>query len=98
MLRCYFVYIMTNKPNGTLYVGVTNNLERRVYEHKTGRGGVFTKKYKLYNLVFFDETNDIRQAIATEKQMKHWNRKYKKNTIELRNPEWKDLSEGWFDG
>ncbi|MFZ5448888.1 MAG: GIY-YIG nuclease family protein [Thermodesulfobacteriota bacterium] len=87
----YFVYIMTNK-SGTLYTGVTNNLERRIYEHKYHLVNGFTKKYKIEKLVYFEETNDINAAISREKQIKGWLRKKKIALIESMNPEWKDLS------
>jgi putative endonuclease len=88
----YFVYIITNK-SGTLYTGVTNNLERRIYEHKHHLINGFTKKYKIEKLVYFEETNDIHAAISREKQIKGWLRKKKIALIESVNPGWKDLSE-----
>ncbi|MCG2770870.1 MAG: GIY-YIG nuclease family protein [Desulfobacterales bacterium] len=88
----YFVYIMTNK-SGTLYTGVTNNLERRIYEHKHHLVKGFTSKYKIGKLVYFEETNDINAAISREKQIKGWLRKKKIALIESMNPGWKDLSE-----
>lgn len=88
----YFVYIMTNK-SGTLYTGVTNNLERRIYEHKHHLVNGFTKKYRIERLVYFEETNDINAAISREKQIKGWVRKKKIALIESMNPDWKDLSE-----
>lgn len=88
----YFVYIMTNK-SGTLYTGVTNNLERRVFEHKTHLIEGFTKKYKISKLVYFEATSDIKVAIMREKQIKGWKRKKKIALIESMNPGWKDLSE-----
>jgi len=83
---------MTNK-SGTLYTGVTNNLERRVYEHKHHLVDGFTKKYKIDKLVYFEETNDINAAISREKQIKGWLRKKKIALIESLNPDWNDLSE-----
>ena len=83
---------MTNK-SGTLYTGVTNNLERRIYEHKHHLVNGFTKKYKIGKLVYFEETNDINAAISREKQIKGWLRKKKIALIESMNPGWKDLSE-----
>jgi putative endonuclease len=83
---------MTNK-SGTLYTGVTNNLERRVYEHKHHLVDGFTKKYKIDKLVYFEDTNDINAAISREKQIKGWLRKKKIALIESMNPSWKDLSE-----
>jgi putative endonuclease len=83
---------MTNK-SGTLYTGVTNNLERRIYEHKHHLVNGFTKKYRIEKLVYFEETNDINVAISREKQIKGWLRKKKIALIESMNPDWKDLSE-----
>jgi putative endonuclease len=83
---------MTNK-SGTLYTGVTSNLERRIYEHKHHLVNGFTKKYKIGKLVYFEETNDINAAISREKQIKGWLRKRKIALIESMNPGWKDLSE-----
>jgi len=88
----YFVYIMTNK-SGTLYTGVTNNLERRIYEHKHHLVKGFTNKYNIDKLIYFEETSDINAAISREKQIKGWLRKKKIALIESMNPEWKDLSE-----
>jgi len=96
-MKQYFVYILSNKRNGTLYVGVTNNLQRRVYEHKNKLVDGFTKKYGLDKLVYFEETNDIRVAIEREKQLKHWERKWKMELIEKDNPEWEDLTKSLFD-
>jgi putative endonuclease len=83
---------MTNR-SGTLYTGVTNNLERRIYEHKHHLLKGFTNKYNIEKLVYFEETNDIRAAISREKQIKGWLRKKKIALIESMNPGWKDLSE-----
>ena len=80
-----------------MYVGVTNNLQRRVYEHKNKLVDGFTKKYGLDKLVYFEETNDIRVAIEREKQLKHWERKWKMELIEKDNPEWEDLTKSLFD-
>jgi putative endonuclease len=88
----YFVYIITNK-SGTLYTGITNNLERRIYEHKHHLVKGFTSKYNIDKLVYFEETNDINAAITREKQIKGWLRKKKIALIESMNPVWKDLSE-----
>ncbi len=86
---------MASKRNGTLYVGVTNNLERRVYEHKNDIIEGFTKKYAVHGLVYFEETSSIEFAILREKQMKKWNRKWKIKLIEEGNIKWMDLSEKW---
>jgi len=83
---------MANK-SGTLYIGVTNNLERRVFEHKNHLIEGFTKKYKITKLVYFEETNDISAAISREKQIKGWLRRKKIALVESMNPGWKDLSE-----
>ena len=90
----YFVYIMTNKSK-TLYTGVTNNLQRRVYEHKEKIFKGFTAKYNITKLVYFEILNDINSAKRREKQIKGWLRKKKIDLIETTNPEWKDLSEEW---
>jgi putative endonuclease len=89
----YFVYIMTNKRNGTLYTGVTNNLTRRVYEHKHKLIEGFTKRYGLGRLVFYEVFEDVKLAIAKEKQIKGWLRKKKLALIESWNPNWNDLAE-----
>ena len=96
MARQYYVYIMTNRSR-TLYVGVTNDLERRVYEHKFESIEGFTKQYKITRLVYFDETSNIEGAITREKELKKWRRSKKINLIEAANPGWKDLSEGWYE-
>jgi putative endonuclease len=94
-MKQYYVYIMTNRSK-TFYTGVTNNVIRRVYEHKNKMIDGFTKKYNLTNLVYFEETGDILSAITREKQIKGWLRKKKIVLIESVNPEWEDLSERWF--
>ena len=91
----YYVYIMTNKSR-TLYTGVTNNLERRVYEHKHKLVPGFASKYNITWLVYFEATPDIRAAIAREKQIKGWLRVKKIALIESDNPQWEDLSAGWY--
>ena len=95
MTKQYYVYIMTNRSK-TLYTGVTNDLIRRVYEHKNKMVEGFTKKYNIMKLVYFEETSDVQAAIEREKQIKGWLRSKKIALIESKNPEWKDLSEGWF--
>ena len=82
---------MTNKKNGTLYIGVTNNLERRVYEHKNNLVQGFTSEYELHHLVYYEYTTDIESAITREKQLKKWNRKWKIELIEKINPNWIDI-------
>jgi putative endonuclease len=86
---------MTNR-SGTLYTGMTNDLERRVYEHKQGLVPGFTKKYNIIRLVFFEETPDVEVAIMREKQIKGWLRRKKIRLIESVNPEWEDLSDSWY--
>ena len=87
----YFVYILASAKNGTLYAGVTNDLIRRVAEHKNGSVEGFTKKYGVRKLVYFEETGDVREAIAREKRMKEWQRAWKFRLIEGSNPGWRDL-------
>lgn len=89
----YFVYIMTNKPQGVLYIGVTNNLIRRVYEHRSSIIEGFTQKYKLTHLVYFETHQFITLAIQREKNIKHWTREWKIQLIEKLNPNWEDLWE-----
>jgi putative endonuclease len=89
----YCVYVMASKRNGTLYIGVTSDLVKRVYEHKQGVVEGFTKKYGVKMLVYYEQTNDVEAAIHRETQMKRWNRKWKLELIEKFNPEWKDLYE-----
>jgi putative endonuclease len=91
--REYCVYIMANQNNTTLYTGVTNNLQRRVNEHKQNAGSVFTKKYNLHKLVYFEVTNDVQAAILREKQIKGGSRQKKLDLINTLNPEWRDLTE-----
>jgi putative endonuclease len=90
----YYVYILTNWSNNVLYVGITNNLKRRCYEHRHKIIKGFTEKYNLYKLVHFDTTNDIKEAIKREKQLKGWTRSKKIELIENKNPMWLDLSVG----
>jgi len=87
----YCVYIMTNKNNTVLYTGVTNNLRRRVIEHRTGQGGKFTSKYKITKLVYYECGGDINAAIDREKQIKGGSQQIKKDLINGINPGWKDL-------
>jgi len=89
----YYVYILASKRNGTLYIGVTNDLVRRVYEHKNNLVKGFTSKYNVHRLVYYEETNDIDVALNREKQLKKWRRKWKLELIEKMNPEWRDLYE-----
>ena len=91
MSRSYFVYILASERNGTLYIGVTNNLERRVFEHKSKTVEGFTSKYNTTQLVYYEETSDVNSALQREKQLKKWNRQWKLKLIEEKNPEWVDL-------
>lgn len=94
--KTYWTYIMANNWKA-IYVGVTNNLLRRVAEHKEKMNpGCFTAKYSINRLVYFEETNDVLEAIKREKQLKSYKRQWKVDLIEEENPNWKDLSEGWF--
>ena len=96
MTRQYYVYIMTNRSR-TLYIGVTNDLARRVYEHKSKSVEGFTKRYRMNRLVYFDSTSSVEGAISREKELKGWRRSKKIDLIENGNPRWKDLSEGWYE-
>ena len=91
----YYVYILSNWNNKVLYTGVTNNLLRRMYEHKNKMLDSFTQKYNTNKLVYFDSTENIFSAIAREKEIKGWIRQRKNKLIETMNPEWRDLSEKW---
>ena len=92
MSKNYWVYIMTNKRRGVLYIGVTGNRDKRIYEHKTSTIEGFTQKYKLTKLVYIEETTDVHAALQREKTLKHWLRDWKIALIEQYNPEWKDLA------
>jgi putative endonuclease len=91
-----FVYIMSNKNRTTTYIGVTSDLERRVLEHKSGLGSSFTKKYKLYDLVYYEPIQGMQNAIDREKQLKNWHKEWKWNLIKEENPDLKDLAVEWF--
>ena len=91
----YYVYMLSNWNNKVLYTGVTNNLERRICEHKHKLVDGFTKKYNINKLVYFDYTNDVKSAIENEKKIKSWTRQKKNELIERSNPNWLDLSNGW---
>ena len=87
----YYVYILTNTNNHVMYIGITNNLQRRVYEHKTGVFEGFTKKYRVHKLVYYENCHDVNDAIRREKQLKAWSREKKNKLVESINPEWKEL-------
>ena len=93
----YYVYFLTNKTNEVLYIGVTNNLERRLYEHREGTADSFSKKYRTHKLVYFEAFSDPVNAITREKQLKRWRREKKDTLVKLQNPDWLDLSEEWYD-
>jgi putative endonuclease len=88
-----WVYIMANRPFGSLYVGVTNDLARRAWQHRTGCGGSFTGRYRLTMLVYSEWHEEIVRAIQRETSIKRWPRKWKLNLIEMQNPEWRDMYE-----
>jgi putative endonuclease len=90
-MNTYYVYILASKRNGTLYIGVTNDLVRRVYEHKNDLVEGFTKKYGIHLLVYYEQYNNAESAIQRERQMKKWNRQWKIRRIERQNPDWRDL-------
>ena len=93
MMRPFYVYILASKRIGTLYVGVTNDLVRRIYEHKSGLVEGFTKKYGVHQLVYYEEFDSISDALEREKKIKKWKRSWKVELIERDNPEWNDLYE-----
>ena len=90
-MKNYYVYILTNKTNSTLYIGVTNNLQRRIFEHKNELVDGFTKKYHLHKLIYYEITGSVDEAISREKQLKKWNRSKKVELINQVNPDWKEL-------
>ena len=91
----YFVYILSNWDDSVLYIGVTGNLPRRLYEHRNGLADGFTKKYNVHKLIYFEQTNDAYSAISREKQLKKWRRSKKNELISKMNPGWNDLSKTW---
>ena len=93
----YYIYILASQKNGTLYIGVTNDLERRVLEHKQKINEGFTSKYDVNRLVYFESFQYINDAILRGKRLKKWNRQWKINLIEEENFEWNDLSEDWYN-
>lgn len=97
MNKTYYVYILTNLSNKVLYIGMTNNLVRRMYEHKKKLVKGFTSRYNLVKLIYYETTNDITSAIKREKQLKNWHRQWKINLIRTKNPDYKDLSKDFID-
>ena len=96
MVHNYYIYIMASKTR-VIYTGMTNNLERRVYEHKEKLFKGFTSRYNVTRLVYYEYTNDVNAAILREKEIKAWRREKKIKLIESTNPEWQDLSDGWYE-
>ncbi len=87
----YYIYIMASQKNGTLYIGITNNISARALAHREGRGATFTKKYGVTRLVYMEIFEDVNEAIAREKELKKWRRQWKIELIESVNPDWDDL-------
>ena len=94
-MQKYFVYILSNYTNTTLYVGMTNDIKRRLYEHKNKLIEGFSSKYNTNKLVYYEETSDVKTAIQREKNLKKWNRQWKEELIKKTNPDFKDLSLVW---
>ena len=92
----YFVYILANKGR-MLYTGSTNDLVKRVWQHRNGLGSEYTKRYSTHSLVWFDETNDVHEAITRERQIKEWRRRWKVELIEEKKPTWNDLASDWYE-
>ena len=92
-MKSYFVYILASRRNGTLYIGVTSNLLKRIKEHKLDLVEGFTKRYQVHDLVYYEQTEDVMSALAREKQLKNWKIVWKIELIEKENPEWEDLYE-----
>jgi len=90
-----YVYIVSNKNRTTLYIGVTNNIMRRIMEHKSGQGSIFTSRYQLHDLMYFEQISGMQNAINREKQLKNWHREWKWNLIKEANPELVDLAKEW---
>jgi putative endonuclease len=91
MHKQYYIYILASKRNGTLYIGATDDLIKRTFQHKNGLVDGFTKKYNVHLLVYFESTTDLNSMTLREQQMKKWKRQWKINVIEKENPEWNDL-------
>lgn len=95
-MKTYYVYMLANKTNSVLYTGITNNLQRRISEHKQKLVEGFTKKYNVTKLVYYEETGDVLSALTREKELKGWNREKKNKLINSVNLEWSDLSNSWW--
>ncbi len=95
-MNTFYVYILASKRNGTLYIGLTNDIERRIQEHKTKQVKGFTSKYSINLLVYYEQHHNYDEAFERERQLKKWNRKWKLELIEKSNPDWEDLSKEWF--
>ena len=87
-MKNFFVYILTNNNKTSLYIGVTNDIERRIFEHQAGRGSIFTAKYKIKHLIYLEVFDDVSRALYREKQLKRWSRVKKEALIETKNPNW----------
>lgn len=96
MSHNYYVYLVTNRKHGALYIGVTNNLERRLSEHKQGEVKGFTQKYQISKLVYYEHFTSVTAAIGREKELKKWKRQWKINLFEKNNPDWDDISVEWL--
>ena len=94
MSKTFYVYMLASAKNGTLYIGVTSNLVKRIWEHREGLADGFTKQHNVKQLVWFESHMDVVAAITREKQLKKWNREWKINLIQATNPEWRDFYEG----
>ncbi|OGC07561.1 hypothetical protein A2526_03855 [candidate division WOR-1 bacterium RIFOXYD2_FULL_36_8] len=90
-MKFYYVYILASKKNGTLYIGITSDLIKRIYQHKSEQIQGFTQKYAVHKLVYWEQTTDVLSAITREKRLKNWKRKWKIELIEKENPLWEDL-------
>ncbi|MFA6619175.1 MAG: GIY-YIG nuclease family protein [Candidatus Neomarinimicrobiota bacterium] len=95
-MKSYYVYILSNKMRTTLYIGVTNDIERRMFEHKSAHGSKFCKKYKVYDLLYYEEYPLVVDAIGREKQLKNWHQEWKWNLIKKNNKHLQDISKDWF--
>ena len=94
-MNSYYIYVLTNDWGNVMYIGVTNDLPRRLYEHRQELVDGFTKRYHVHKLVYYEETSDVRAALEREKQLKSWSRAKKDKLVETCNPDWHDLSRDW---